>query len=76
MRNKIINGYYDFFDKQIGDSTLVVAIIWIMIFLAWFLGKWWALEYKANILEYNNQNYDNIVYINGKKYKFLLQELK
>lgn len=76
MKEKIIKRYYDFFDKQIWDSTLVVAIIGVMIFLAWFLWNGGVIDYKANILEYRNQSDDSIVYIDGKKYKISLQELK
>ncbi len=77
MMENLIQSYYDFFDKKIWDSTIVVAFIGIMIFLAWFLAHNNWFNYKTNILEYeNNQNYDSIVSIDGKKYKIVFQEIK
>lgn len=66
--------YYDFFDKKIEDSTLVVGLIWVMIFLAWFLSNTGA-SYKSNILEYNKTS-SNTVMIDGKTYRVVFEELK
>lgn len=56
------------------DSTLVVGLIWIMIFLVWFLSNtsWY---YKSNVLEYASLTHDNVVVIDGKQYKLIFQEL-
>lgn len=75
MRDKFIKSYYDFFDKQIWDSTIVVGLIGVMIFLAWFLSEW-NINYKSNILEYNNKNYDSVVFIDWKRYKLVFEEIK
>jgi len=74
MKKSFIQTYYDFFDKKIQDPTLVVWLIWIMIFLAWFLSNT-NVNYKWNLFEFNNK-IDNIIYIDWKKYKFVLQEIK
>ncbi len=74
MAKTFIEFYYDFFDNRIEDSTLVVWLIWVMIFLAWFLSNTQA-NYKSNILEYSNK-FDNVVYIEWKKYKLTFEELK
>lgn len=74
MKRGIIKMYYDFFDKKIEDSTLVVGLIWVMIFLAWFLSNTGA-SYKSNILEYN-QTSSNTVMIDGKTYRVVFEELK
>lgn len=66
--------YYDFFDKKIEDSTLVVGLIGVMIFLAWFLSNTGA-TYKSNILEYNKTS-SNTVMIDGKTYRVVFEELK
>lgn len=76
MKDKFIQWYYDFFDKQIWDSTLVVAMIGMMIFLAGFLQSGNPAYYKSNILEYRNQNQESIVFIDGKKYKINFEEIK
>lgn len=73
MKKTFIQIYYDFFDKEIWDSTLVVWIIWIMIFLAWFLWNSQA-NYKSNLYEYKN-NFQNIIVIDWKKYKLVLEEI-
>lgn len=76
MKDKFIQWYYDFFDKQIGDSTLVVAMIGMMIFLAGFLQSGSPAYYKSNIMEFKNQNQESIVFIEGKKYKINFEEIK
>lgn len=76
MIEKFVQSYYDFFDKKIWDSTIVVALIGVMIFLAWFLSHENVNNYKSNILEYNNKNYDSMVSIDGKKYKIVFEEIK
>ncbi len=74
MKRGIIKMYYEFFDKKIEDSTLVVGLIGVMIFLAWFLSNTGA-SYKSNILEYNTTS-SNTVVIDGKMYRVLFEELK
>jgi hypothetical protein len=74
-KRSFINHYYDLFDKQIEDSTLVVWLIWAMIFLAGFLSNSHA-NYKWNILEYNHFSQENIVSIDWKRYKLIFEELK
>lgn len=70
MKQKIFQSYYDFFDKQIGDSTLVVGIIGLMIFLAWFLSEVNGTHIRSSIQDIWPQYSQNtIVYIDGKKYK-------
>lgn len=76
MKKTFIQSYYDFFDRKIQDSTLVVGLIWFMIFLAWFLANINADYTKSSVLEFSSKKEDNIVYIEWKKYKILLQELK
>jgi len=75
MNRKLIQYYYDFFDKRIENSTLVVWLIGTMIFLAWFLSNTWA-SYKSNVLEYKNMNTSNTVIIDGKKYKIIFEEMQ
>lgn len=80
MKAKFIEYYYDFFDKKIWNSSIVVGLIWLMIFLAWFLLEW-TRAYKASLLDYNSLKYDNksyysVVSINWKKYKVIFQEIK
>ncbi len=74
MKRNFIKFYYDFFDKKIEDSALVVGLIGTMIFLAWFLSNTSA-TYKSNILEYN-KNTSNTVVIDGKTYRVVFEELK
>lgn len=73
MKKTFIQTYYDFFDKEIWDSTLVVWMIWTMIFLAWFLSNIQA-NYKSNLYEYKN-NFQNIIVIDWKKYKLVLEKI-
>lgn len=74
-KRNFINHYYDFFDKKIEDSTLVVGLIWAMIFLTWFLSNSQA-NYKGNVLEYHHFSQENIISIDGKRYKLIFEELK
>lgn len=74
MKGGILQFYYDFFDKKIEDSTVVVGLIGTMIFLAWFLSNTTA-NYKVNVLEYKDST-SNTVVIDGKKYKVLFEEVK
>lgn len=74
MRKSFTQIYYDFFDKEIEDSTIVVWLIGTMIFLVWFLSNTQA-NYKSNIMEYRN-NYQNVVLIDWKKYKLVFEEIR
>lgn len=74
MKGGFLQFYYDFFDKKIEDSTLVVGLIGAMIFLAGFLSNTTA-NYKVNVLEYKNST-SNTVIIDGKTYKVLFEEIK
>jgi len=47
-----------------------------MIFLVGFLSNGNASYYKSNILEYSNKPIESIVYIHGKKYKIVFEEIK
>lgn len=73
MIKKIINKYYNFFDNTLWDTTIVVWFIWLMIFLVWFLWNTNA-SFKWNILEYNKKQ-ENIIVIDGIKYKLHLEKL-
>ncbi|MBW7954525.1 hypothetical protein H3C61_01805 [Candidatus Gracilibacteria bacterium] len=73
MIKKIINKYYNFFDNTLGDTTIVVGFIGLMIFLVGFLGNTNA-SFKGNILEYNKKQ-ENIISIDGVKYKLHLEKL-
>lgn len=74
-KRNFINYYYDFFDRKIEDSTLVVWLIWAMIFLAGFLSNSQA-NYKWNVLEYHSFSQENIIFIDGKRYKLIFEELQ
>ncbi len=74
MKRWFLKFYYDFFDKKIEDSTIVVGLIGTMIFLAWFLSNTTA-NYKTNVLEYKNST-SNTVIIDGKTYKVVFEEIK
>ncbi len=74
MKKSFTQIYYDFFDKEIEDSTIVVWLIGTMIFLTWFLSNTQA-NYKSNIMEYRN-NYQNVVLIDWKKYKMVFEEIR
>ncbi|MDD5770260.1 MAG: hypothetical protein PHE25_04770 [Candidatus Gracilibacteria bacterium] len=76
MTKKILTFYYKIFDEEIGDSTIVVGLIGLMIFFVGFFGEVNARNFKSNVLEYNNNLNDNIVFIDGKKYRLTFEEIK
>lgn len=76
MTKKILTFYYKIFDEEIWDSTIVVGLIWLMIFFVWFFWEVNARNFKSNVLEYNNNLNDNIVFIDWKKYRLTFEEIK
>lgn len=81
MKEIFIKRYYDFFDKQIWDSTIVVWLIWFLIFFTWFISQTNLQNVKSNILESNKSYYkeiayENVVIIDWKKYKIIFKEVK
>jgi len=79
QKNKFIKYYYDFFDKKLSDSSIVVLIIWAMIFIAGYIIPTNTIYAKSNLLESNYivlNDYENIIVIWWKKYKVILQNIK
>lgn len=75
---RIIDNYYDFFDNKVGDSSLVVALVWVLILIVWLIVPTNSNAYKSSI--YGSQNIptvkeSSIIEIWGKKYKIILEEL-
>jgi hypothetical protein len=79
MIKKIIKLYYDFFDKKLNNSTLVVLIISAFVLSVWvFIPNNWIISasYKTNIIESNNRERpESIIIINWKKYRLILEEI-
>ncbi len=79
MTNRFIEAYYDFFDRKLSSSTIVVLIISAFVLLVWiFIGDTpqTLSTYKANILETSQQEQtENIVTIDWKRYKVIFQKL-
>lgn len=76
----LIKKYYSFFDTVIPDSSIIVLMVWAIIFSTWFINE--NKDYiKSNILEtqktvaFSPNTTDNIIEINWVKYQILLQEL-
>lgn len=79
MIDKIVKSYYNFFDKQIKDSSVVVLIISLFVLsVGLFIPDRDILNFsKSNILELKNKNeIENIININGKKYKIIFEEIE
>ncbi len=82
--NTLVKRYYDFFDNTIPDTSAVVLIIWVLVFGTWFLNQH-SETIKSNIFERNNnviayeqkiKTNKDIIEINWKKYKIILEEVK
>ncbi len=77
---KIISNYYGFFDNKLSDTSLVVWIIWLLIFIIGSLApakSYSSINYKSNILEfsYNKENKDYI-FLNWEKYFLIKEDIK
>lgn len=74
MLKKLLVSYMKLFDTTIDNSTLIVGIISIMIFWVGLLSNTNA-QTQSNIFQYKNA-WENIIVIDGKKYKLTLEEVK
>jgi len=80
MPYKIYKTYKQLLDVKLKDSTFLVVIIAFLIMAVWIIvpnsnitnAKWNLLE----IQKQNNKNFQNIMMINGKKYKVTFEEIK
>jgi len=71
---------YEFFDEKIQDSTLIVALIGVVIVATGFFAHN-NIDVRANILHTQTKQLtfleqeENIVLIDGKKYQVIFQEI-
>lgn len=78
---KLIEIYYNFFDKKLSDSTIVVWIIWLLIYLVWSISylsrtEWYFLKWDIiSSQKYHTENSKNIVSINWIKYMVKFEEI-
>lgn len=77
MLEKFVKSYYNFFDKKLKNSTLVVFLISILIILIWIIfSSDESLLYSRNsLLQANNTIQENVIIIDWIKYKIILKKL-
>jgi len=80
MPYKIYKTYKQLLDVKLKDSTFLVAIIAFLIISVWIIVPSNSFtNWKNNILELqrkNNLEFQNIIELNGKKYKVYFEEIK
>ena len=79
MMKQFIDSYYDFFDKKLNSSTVVVLIISVFVLLVWSLAwdKQAFSNYKTSVLESTKtEETENIVTIDWKKYKLIFESIE
>jgi len=71
---------YRLFDEKIQDSTMIVALIGVMIVATGFLAHN-SVDVRASVLQTQKEaitfsrDGENIVTIDGKKYQIIFQEI-
>jgi len=71
---------YQLFDEKIQDSTMIVALIGLMIVATGLLAHN-SVDVRASVLQSQNwvlslvHDEENIVTIDGKKYQIIFQEI-
>ena len=77
MLEKMIKSYYDFFDKKIKHSTLIVVIISMIIIIVWliFSSKDIFSYSKSSVVESNIWSSANIITISWVKYRVILEKI-
>ena len=78
MVQKAINSYYHLLDKRMKEGTFIILIISFLVFAVGILSTGSSV-YKWNLHEYNNVqtlSENNIVVIDGIRYKVVLEEVK
>ncbi len=78
MIKHFIEAYYDFFDKKLTSSTVVVLIISAFVILVWTFvwDKQLLSNYKTSVLESSQEKkQENIITIDGKRYRLIFEEL-
>ena len=80
MPYKIYKTYKKLLDVKLKDSTFLVVIIVFLIISVWIIVPGSSFDnWKNNILEFQKQNnleFQNIIQLNGKKYKVYFEEIK
>ena len=77
---KLVQLYCEFFDRETTNSTIVVWVIWALIFGVGIVCQpdfWTSL--KSNVIEFNSYNSlskENVVFVWWKQYKVIFQEIK
>ncbi len=73
MVQVLVSNYYNFFDKQIENSTLIVVIISLCIlFVGLFIPDSWKYA-SASIL--NTPEQKTVVKIDGQQYEVIFKKL-
>ena len=78
MINKLIDKYYDFFDKKLKQNIIVIVVILFLIIMIWLFIPNKSINYywKVNILNSTkSKKIENIVTIDWKKYKLIFEEI-
>ena len=78
MINTFIEKYYDFFDKHIKNTTLIILLIATFITLVWFLMQDWNQNYYRDMSNQKTKNYiyKDIIEIWGNKYNVLYERIE
>jgi len=80
MPYKIYKTYKQLLDIKLNDSTFLVIIIAFLIISVWIIVPQSSFaNWKNNIQEIqkkNNLEFQNIINLNGKKYKVYFEEIK
>ena len=80
MPYKIYKTYKQLLDVKLKDSTALVVIIVFLIISVWIIVPQSSFDnWKNNILELQKQNnleFQNIIELNGIKYKIYFEEIK
>ena len=80
MPYKLYTTYKQLLDVKLKDSTFLVVIITFLIISVWIIVPQSTIaNSKNNLLEIQKQNnleFQNIIELNGKKYKVYFEEIK
>lgn len=80
MPYKLYKTYKQLLDVKLKDSTFLVVIITFLIISVWIIVPQSTIaNSKNNLLEIQKQNnleFQNIIELNGKKYKVYFEEIK